>query len=84
MPEKGQQVLVRDPFGVEIDLNGLGMIPDISVIRILSLPATVADTGSNDAFQYPELGFDSPKSPQPERSRLEFFRRCRIDGGNRR
>lgn len=66
VPENGQKVAIGDATGVVIDLNRLGVIPDILISGTDRPPAGVADAGPDDPFDGPEPGLDAPESPQTE------------------
>ena len=66
VPEALQELLVTNELGVEVDGDGLGVIAQGSVSRILLGSAAIADAGPEHPFESPKLGIGSPKSAQAE------------------
>lgn len=79
--EDAQQFVVADRLGIEVDGDGLGMVGEVLVSRILGRAAGVADARADDARKTPELGVGTPESPEAEGRRLEGRRRGAIEGG---
>ena len=79
LPEDIQQLAVGDTLGVKIHLHGFRVVTDVAVVRIVRPSPSVAYTCANHTFDHPELGFDSPESPQSEGCGLEDHRCGCID-----
>ncbi len=79
-PEHRQKIRIADHPGIVVHLDSLGVVADITVIRIFLLAAGIPHPGANDAFDHPKLGFDVPESPQAKGCRFVFCRRKFVDG----
>ncbi len=78
-PVDVKYLLVRDLRGIEIDLNGLGVIADTVIRWVLGRSARVANARANDARQNPKLGFGMPESAERESSGFDFRGRLLIN-----
>ena len=63
-PEDLQEMLIRDPGRVVIDLDRLAMIAQVMVSGIFRRSAGITNTGTDDARETPEPGVRAPKSAQ--------------------
>jgi hypothetical protein len=81
LPENIQQMFIREPGGVEIDLKDFAVVPEIMVGRISFGPSGIADAGPNHALDGPKLGIGSPESPQGESGGFDPVWHRGVDGG---
>ena len=82
LPENIQQLVIREPGEVEIDLNGFAVVSEIMVGRISFGPSGIADAGPNHALDGPKLGIGSPESPQGESGCFDPAWPRGVDGGD--
>jgi hypothetical protein len=81
-PEDVEQVGIRDARGIEVDLDGLGVVAD-RLVRGVSCGATgIANARANDAGNLPEPGIRTPESTERESRRLEIGWCNRVDCRN--
>jgi hypothetical protein len=82
LPEELEQIPERDAFRIELDLDGLGVVTEVAVGRLVLRPAGVADARAEDTGETPEPGVRTPESPEGERSDLHAIgtRRVRLHG----
>ena len=80
LPENIKQLVITDTIRVKVDLDSLGMVSNRVVTRGVLVAASISDSRPDDAFDYPELGFDTPESAQPEGRSLQQGRCVLIDG----
>lgn len=59
-----KQLFVRNDIWIEVDLNGLGVVPDATVGGAGRFAAAVADSRTNDSVETPKLGVRSPESAE--------------------
>jgi len=79
-PENIKQLVIADAIRIIVNLDCLSMVTHIVISRSLHLTARISNTCPNHALDYPELGFDAPKSAQPKGSGFDLGW-CRfIDG----
>ena len=71
-PEDVQQLLVGDDRRVKIDLDGLGVVPEVAVGGVGLLAACIPYPGADDAVDSPKLGIRAPESPQGESCGFDF------------
>ncbi len=79
-PEDVQQLLVGDNRRVEVDLDGLGVVPEAVVGGVWLGPARIAYPGADNAVESPELGLRTPESAQTEGGGLGLGGDCGIQG----
>ncbi|SHH64778.1 hypothetical protein SAMN02745124_01290 [Desulfofustis glycolicus DSM 9705] len=80
LPENIKQFVITDTIRVKVNLDSLGMVSNRAVTWGVRLAPGVSNARPDDALDYPELGFGTPKSAQPERCSLEQERCVLIDG----
>ena len=80
-PEEVQEVAVGYHRGVELDLDGLGVISETAVSGADGGPAGVAHAGPHHPGHTPEPGVGSPESPQGEGGLFRVPGSLEIDGG---
>ena len=83
LPEHVQERFIRYQNRVIIDLDRLGMLPQVMIRGIRCGPARITHTSSNDSLETPEPGVRTPESAQGKRRRICFIRRCGVYGWNR-
>jgi hypothetical protein len=76
-PEDIQELLVRDPGRIIINLNCLGMIPEVVICGFFCGTTRIADAGSNDTIDASKLGIWTPESAQGKGRRFRIP--CRLN-----
>jgi len=61
------EVLIREPLGVVVDLKSLGVVTEVSVGRVRLRTPCVPDARSDDAVESTELCVGTPETPEGER-----------------
>jgi hypothetical protein len=81
LPEDRQQVGISDADGIEIDLEGLAVIPQLVIGGGFKGAPRIPHAGADHAVKTPEPGVGSPESAQGEGGGLEAGGGILIDGG---
>jgi len=71
-PEEFQQLSISDHPGIEIDLDALGMIPQVVICGVCLGSTRIPDTRAHYTRDAPKLGVWTPKSTQGECRRFDF------------
>ena len=79
LPENVQQLGIADLLRIKFDSDNFTVIIEVVVIRVLSRPASIADSRAVDSGDTPEPGVDTPESAQGEQGEFRIFRNCRIN-----
>lgn len=64
LPEDVEQLFVGDDFGVEVDLDGFGVVSDALIGRVFSFAPRVTNASADDAREAPKLGVRAPESAE--------------------
>lgn len=80
VPVDVEQLVVGDDRGVVVYLYGLTVIAQVTVSGVRFCPASVADTGADNAWKTPEPGVGTPESAKCKGSRLGVSRCVSIHG----
>ena len=78
VPENIQEGPIRDPVGIVVYLDCLGMISELIVAGILLRAAGIAHPCANHAVHAPEPGVGAPESAQGKGGRLKYLRHLSI------
>lgn len=62
LPKDCEQLFVGNDLGIEVDLDGFGVITDESIGRVFGLPTCIADASTKNTGEAPKLGVGAPES----------------------
>ena len=71
-PEDIQELLVRDPGGIIVNLDCLGMIAEVVIRWVYCGTTRIANAGSNDTIDASKLGIWAPESAQGKGRRFRI------------
>ncbi len=84
LPENIKQLAITDATWIIVNLDCLGMVTHFFIRWSAHSTSSISNTRPNHALNYPELGFDAPKSAQAKGRGLYYGWHRFIDGRNPR